>query len=178
MTTSSSLLLFHGDFDSFSSIRNSTHKYNRNANENIHYLMPAEFRSNHVYHATYHNVYGKIPKEAKTISKKLKNGEKNQKTTAKEMNKKILNKHVPTIINAFEFDFVEQKTHQISELFAFRANTKQIKSDIPQSILNLCYNPNLLDFFPMPNQTENQGRTIYVTLKCECYHHHHHHRNR
>lgn len=73
--------------------------------------------------------------------------------------KRIMNKHVPTIINAFGSDFVEQKTHQITEFFSFRTNTKQIKSDIPQSILNLCYNRNLLDFFPMPNRTENQSRT-------------------
>lgn len=59
-----------------------------------------------------------------------------QKPTAEEM-KKIMNKHVPTIINAFEFDFGLNKRHtEITELFAFRANRKQIKSDIPQCLLN------------------------------------------
>lgn len=63
----------------------------------------------------------RISKETKTISKKSKNGVKMTK---------IMNKRVPTINNAFEFDFVEQKTHQITELFAFRANTTQNKSNL------------------------------------------------
>lgn len=97
---------------------NADCKHNRNANENIHYLMPTEFLCpNHVYHATCHNVLPhprKISNKTKTISKKSKNRrKKDTKRNNNRRNEEILwtNTCRYHFINAFELDFVMYERH-------------------------------------------------------------------
>lgn len=121
---------------------NATHKHNRNANENIQYLMPAEFslesRSSCDLSQSVLSAPRKIPKKKRTKNNIKEIEEHTKKKDTKRNNSRRNEKKLWTNTCLYHYQCIwirlcnVQKIYQITELFAFHVNTKQIKSNTQQ----------------------------------------------